>query len=178
MHHYLVRLGAMAELYAITTPLRLPGHRRVLVRTSRGVELGELVSGQPRSESAAFAKVDFVRCTTSEDDFLIARLDRYKCEAVEACRELLTESESSAILLDVDQLFDGGTLLLHFLGPVDACADEITRQVVARYEQVARIGEFATLLETGCGPACGTDEGGGCGDTCAGCAVASACRQD
>jgi hypothetical protein len=76
------------------------------------------------------------------------------------------------MLLDVDQLFDGGTLIMHFLGPVDAIAETVTREIADRYESVVRSRHFSKLLRDGCGPDCGTEKGGGCGTSCAGCSVA------
>ncbi len=147
--------------------------RRVIVRTSRGVEWGQIVGrcGRQFRESDLH---DFriLRPTTDEDELLIRRLERHKREAVEACRDEISRSGSTALLLDVDQLFDGGTLIMHFLGPVDSIAQAITKQVAERYESIVRSRHFAKLLSDGCGPGCGSEQGSGCGGGCAGCAVA------
>jgi hypothetical protein len=71
--------------------------------------------------------------------------------------------------VDVDQVFDGGTLIMHFLGPVDTIAESITKGIADRYESIVRSRHFAKLLREGCGPDCGTQLGG-CEATCAGCA--------
>ncbi len=149
--------------------------RRVIVRTSRGVELGEIVRRCHRESVAAQSTVSILRPTTDEDELLIRRLERHKREAVEACRTELSGSGSTSILLDMDQLFDGGTLIMHFLGPVDEIAESVTKKVVDRYESIVRTRHFSKLLRDGCGPACGTEDSGGCGSNCAGCAVGSAC---
>jgi len=93
---------------------------------------------------------------------------------VEACQVALAESGSDAVLLDVDQLFDGGTLVMHFLGSVDAAAESITREITERYESIVRTRHFAKLLRDGCGPDCG-EKDGGCGSKCGGCAIAKSC---
>ena len=59
---------------------------------------------------------------------------------------VVAESGSSSILLDVDQLFDGGTLVMHFLGPVDEIAESVTKKVVDRYESIVRTRHFSKLL--------------------------------
>lgn len=148
----------------------------MIVRTERGVELGEVVRQCPPPVTAENRDIAILRPTTDEDELLIRRLQRHKREAVEACREALESAGSKAILLDVDQLFDGGTLVMHFLGPVDEIAESITKQVVDRYESIVRSRHFSRLLREGCGPDCGTEIGGGCGGGCAGCAAASSCH--
>lgn len=181
MHRYFVRLGSLGEIQTARSPRALERRQRVLVRTERGVELGEIAGtagggANPVAAAPGPAVAEVLRGTTREDDLLIERLERHKREAVEACRKTLAEAGSRSVLLDVDQLFDGGTLVMHFLGPVDAVAEAVTEQVVGRYEAIVRTAEFAKLLSEGCGPDCGTEEGSGCGGGCAGCAVAAACH--
>lgn len=171
MHVFFVRIGSLAEIHAARSPLPLNRGRRVIVRTDRGVELGE-IAGPSLSGSPADPSVRIIRPTSEEDELLIRRLQRHKREAVEACRTALAESGSSTMLLDVDQLFDGGTLIMHFLGPVDAIAETVTKQIADRYESIVRSRHFSKLLRDGCGPDCGTEQGGGCGSSCAGCSVA------
>lgn len=179
MHPVFVRIGSLAEVHAATAGGPIDRGRRVIVRTARGIELGEVVgprragdlAGDSSRESTPTVRV--VRPTTEEDELLIRRLDRHKRRAVEECREALSDSGSTACLLDVDQLFDGGTLIMHFLGEVDSVAQSITRSIAEKYESIVRSRHFAKLLSDGCGPDCGTAEGGGCGTSggCAGCAV-------
>ena len=176
MHHYFMILGSLGEVQSARSPTTLRRGERVLVRTERGVELGEVAGAAGADSQSAPTAAEVLRRTTPEDDLLIERLERHKCEAVEACRQTLAEAGSHSVLLDVDHLFDGGTLLLHFLGPIDPLAEQATEQIIRRYEAIVRTAEFAQLLSDGCGPGCGTEEGGGCGGGCAGCAVAAACH--
>ncbi len=176
MHHVFLRIGSLSEIHAATAPSLLERGRRVIARTGRGIELAEIVGPCRNSSAIVDSKVTIVRATTPQDELLIRRLDRHKREAIEACRAALTQSGSVACLLDVDQIFDGGTLVMHFLGPVDDVAASITRQVAQKYESIVRSRHFAKLLQEGCGPGCGTGEAGGCGGGCSGCAVAGACK--
>lgn len=176
MHLYYVRLGSFAEVQTGQSPLELERGRRVIVRTHRGVELGEVVRRCPDAATPKQSIVNILRPTTSEDEILLRRLIRHKRDAVEACRRELSQAGSQSILLDVDQLFDGGTLVMHFLGPVDQLAESITKRIVERYESIVRTRHFSKLLLEGCGPDCGTESSGHCGGNCAGCAAASACR--
>jgi len=190
MSYSYVRIGALSEVHLANCPLILPRGRRVIVRSDRGTELAEIIRclphpalestlGPPKLTDPPAKRqptVSVLRPTTEEDELLLRRLERHKREAVEACQMALAQSDSQAVLLDVDQLFDGGTLVMHFLGPVDSTAESITREITERYESIVRTRHFSKLLREGCGPDCGEKEGG-CGNACNGCAVASRCAK-
>ena len=178
MPQFLLRLGSLGDLYIGEWPHALERGQRVIVRTEMGVQLAETVgpfadriSIVDAHAAATMLRATILRVTTEQDELLIRRLDRHKREAVEACRQRLIEAGSAATLLDVDQLFDGGTLVMHFLGPVDDLAQSITGQVVEQYESIVRTRHFAKLLRDGCGPSCGTQAGNGCSTQCAGCSI-------
>ena len=148
-------------------------HRdRVLVQTPRGVELGTVMNYLANASSSGLR---ILRRLTREDSMLIKRLHQHKTEAVRRCQKLLAASESEAILIDVDHLFDGNSLVLHFLGPVDALGRELTDEIVRQYEAEVQSIRLSELMNKGCGPGCGTDsaEGGGCGTVggCESCSV-------
>ncbi len=190
MSHYYVRIGVLGDIFigqgnAGAEQAEFQFGARAIVRTGRGVELGTVLGqanarglGSQAGDSVnKMPSVRLIRHTTNEDELLIRRLERHKREAVEACRASLQQSGSTAVLLDVDQIFDGGSLIMHFLGEVDATAEAITKEVTERYESIVRSRHFAKLLGEGCGPGCGTSEAGGtgCGTGCAGCAVKAKC---
>jgi cell fate regulator YaaT (PSP1 superfamily) len=194
MLYFYIRLGALGEIHRAAARLNLQRGQRVIVRTRRGVELAEVVSRSSAPSSSGpdnrqterqqddSTRHRILRATTEQDELLIKRLDRHKRTAIENCRRELADAGCSATLLDVDHLFDGGTLVMHFLGPVDELVESITQRVVAEYEAVVRSRHLSKLLRDGCGPGCGDREGGGCGTTgcssgaCAGCAVAASAR--
>lgn len=190
MSYSYVRIGALSEVHLAHCPLILPRGRRVIVRTSRGTELAEIIrclsdqTAKNDAESPETANQPITRAptasvlrpTTKEDELLLSRLERHKREAVEACQTALAESESQSVLLDVDQLFDGGTLVMHFLGSVDSMAESITREITEKYESIVRTRHFSKLLSDGCGPNCG-EQDGGCGSGCSGCSAASVCKK-
>ena len=195
MHQYFIRLGALGEIHIAESTETLKRGHRVIVRTSRGIELAEVVGRGPREQSTlAGSRVDsgadqngsdatdtgrILRITTHQDELLIGRLHRHKRAAIESCRRQLAESGSKATLLDVDQSLDGRTLMMHFLGPVDHVAESITESIVSEYETSVRSRHLAKLLNDGCGPGCGEQEGQGCQSSCrtgacSGCGLASA----
>ena len=188
MHLFYVRVGSAGELHLATASTEFASvydrtrrdyrNQRVVVRSERGVLLGTVVS---RCESGMLSletplRTHIIRLTTQQDELLLKRLARHRREAVERCREELTASGSTSILLDIDQSIDGTSLVMHFLGDVDEIAETVTTSISEQYESVVRTRHFAKLLRDGCGPACGTKEGSGCSTVgCTGCAVADTC---
>ncbi len=182
MTAYLVRIGFAADVFvaALQVPEMIISRGcEVLVQTPRGVELGEVFGEATPSHGGATSSLGIIRELTADDRLLVERLQRYKRDAVRRCQDVLAASESAAMLLDVDQLFDGNTLVLHFLGPVDAIGRELTDAIVAEYESQVQSIRLSELMTQGCGPGCGSDAGGGCGTSggCATCAVAGACQK-
>jgi hypothetical protein len=181
MSRYYVRIGAFAEIHDAEGPGGLAAAQRVILRTPRGVEVGQIVGLMRRVESKRPSSARILRATTEQDELLLKRLERHKRRAIESCRASLRDSGSTSTLLDVDQLFDGGTLVLHFLGPIDEIAQSISQRIVEKYESVVRTRHFAKLLHDGCGPGCGTEEAMGCGGggaasvRCQQCSLSQAC---
>ena len=175
MHHYYVRLGVFSEIQIAGADQPLPRSTRVVIRSVRGVELGEIVSPVGDTQGPPAPSLRILRVVSEQDAILLARLQRHKRKAIEKCRKGLEMRKSSAMLLEIDHLFDGSSIVLHFIGNVDAETETYVRELAADYESIVRTGTLAKLLSEGCGEGCGTSESKGCGGSCAGCSVASAC---
>jgi cell fate regulator YaaT (PSP1 superfamily) len=177
---HLIRVGAMGLVgrFAAVDAMRYPRHARVIVRTRRGLEIGDVLSPPDGNEDGrAFADGDLLRGMTVEDELLHARLERNRNEAYESCARLLAERQMSAVLVDVEHLFDGQGLFFYFLGEVPPEIESFTAHLAEVYETKVQFRRFTETLIEGCGPGCGTEEAkgqGGC-DSCTSCAVASAC---
>ncbi len=112
-----------------------------------------------------------------EDDLLASRIENRRERAYQACADLLARHASDAVLMEVEHLFDGQTLLFYFLGEVSPEVERLTAQLAEAYEAKAQFRKFTETLTAGCGPGCGTAEAmgqGGCA-SCSGCAVSGAC---
>lgn len=178
MRQFLVSVGAFATLvrcHAAEVRGELPRGTRVVCRTPRGLEIGQL-----RAEVAPDVEFEgeILRAMTVEDELLADRLEKHRAKAVDACQQRLHQAGSEATLIDIDPLFDGRTLLFFFLGTVDEEVQQITNELTETYAQQVGSKHFAKLLAEGCGPGCGTEAkaGGGCSGGCAVCVVAAACR--
>ena len=164
--------------FAAVDALRYPRRSRVILRTRRGLEIGDVLA-EPDGDDAdrAFADGEILRGMTVQDELLQARLEKNRQVAYDACAKLLAESGVTAVLVDVEHLFDGQGLFFYFLGEVPSAVENYTQRLAETYETKVQFRKFTETLIEGCGPGCGTDEvkgRGGC-DACTSCAVASAC---
>lgn len=176
--YHLVRSGALSLVgrFVSLDATRFPRGSRVIVRTQRGLEVGEVLA-PPSTESQAESDGSILRGMTVEDQLLEARLQSKRQAAYDACRRRLQELRIGAVLVDVEHLFDGATLVFYFLGQQPPELQSLTAELAAAYDAEAQIGSFAELLSHGCGPGCGTEEaaGQGCASCASGCAVAGLC---
>lgn len=174
---HLVRVGAMAAVgrFHAVDAAAYPRGARVIVRTARGLEVGEVLSPPEEQEAAIDGAI--LRRMGVEDQLLEARLAKNCHAAYTACQARLNELGLPACLMDVEHLFDGRTLVFYFLGDVPAEVEQLTDELAEVYEAKAQFRSFTDAVTTGCGPGCGTSEaeGAGCGSCGAGCAVAGAC---
>jgi hypothetical protein len=176
---HLVRVGVLGNVGRFTSldGVVYPRPSRVIVRTDRGLESGEVLA---RGEDIHRSKADGVilRGMTAEDELLEQRLKKHQQQAVEACTRRLAELGLGVTLMDAELLFDGRSLFFYFLGDSDLkYAESVLAELAEVYETKAQIRHFTETLLAGCGPGCGTSEatGGGCSSCATGCAVAAAC---
>ncbi len=179
MHAHLIRFGlpGYVGVFHSVDAVRYPRSTHVICRTWRGLEVGQVLQAIDRPASASDG--DLLRQVTLQDDLLLARLDRHRDQAFRECCRLLTERNLDAVLMDVEQLFDGTSLYFYFLGNVPPELERLTSELAQRYAAQIEFQRFADTLEQGCGPGCGTESAaGGCATGgCASCAVSAACRQ-
>jgi hypothetical protein len=176
---HLVRVGAMGHLgpFDSAESLRYPRGARVVVRTGRGLESGEVL-GPAGQWSAGTPDGTILRRMGVEDELLAERLARHRDRAFEACRARLAERGLEETLVDVEQLFDGETIVFYFLGQATDDQPELTSltaELAALYEAKVQFRRFAETLTQGCGPGCGTEAAVGCGSACSSCVVAGGC---
>ena len=179
MGFHQVRYGLLGHVgaFAAADARRYPRRTRVVVRSPRGLEVGEVLAEPEERGPSSATDGQILRRMSVQDDLLEARLQRRRDEAFDACNRLLAEAQVPAALVDVEHLFDGEGLFFYFLGDPPQQAQDITRRLAETYEAAVEFRKFADTLSEGCGPGCGTEEAkgqGGCA-SCTSCAVASAC---
>jgi cell fate regulator YaaT (PSP1 superfamily) len=173
-----VRFGVLGHVgrFAAEVAERFPRGTRVICRTRRGLEVGEILAPLEAANHDEMHGT-LLRRMTSEDDLLLTRLDRNRDEAFLACSTRLRERGVPAVLVDVEHLFDGQSLFFYFLGGESPEIAELTSELAETYEAKVQFRKFTETLTQGCGPGCGTEEAeNGCGSgACSTCAVLSAC---
>ena len=176
--HHLLRIGAMGHVgrFAAIDAVRYPRRSRVVVRTVRGLELGEVLAP---CDATPDGNTDgsILRGVTPQDELLCERLEKNRHDAYKACVAMLAERGLSAVLMDVEHLFDGQSLYFYFLGDVPDEVESLTAELAEAYEAQAQFRKFTETLTQGCGPDCGTEkaDGGGCDLCAASCAVGGSC---
>ena len=178
----MVRFGAMGYVGRFEARGSIPCTRgtRVVVQTSRGTEVGEVLLGDMLHEPVWQSQPPagrVLRALTPDDELLERGLREGERRAFEACRQILADRRMPVDLVDAEQLLDGETLVFYFLGEPPPQLAEIKQELASQYEARIEFRQFAERMEAGCGPGCGTDEAVGCGN-CGdgGCGVGDACK--
>ena len=180
MHRsHLIRVGAFGQIgrFVAHDGTLYPRTARVVLRTHRGLEIGEVLAQPAAVGDDGASDGTIVRGMTIEDELLQARLDKNRLAAHEACAARLEQLRLPVSLMDVEHLFDGQTLVFYFLGSQPPELEPLVAELAEVYDAKVQFRAFAETVTQGCGPGCGTDQatGGGCTSCATGCAVAGAC---
>ncbi len=165
---YLVRFGVMGHLgrFVAPDPVDYSLRERVVVRTSRGMEAGEIMVSErqatPGADDGAPAG-ELLRRMTEEDKLQERASREGEARAFDACRQLLAERKMPVELIDVEQLLDGENVIFHFLGDLPPEMADLTQELADQYDARVEFRQFMERTEAGCGPGCGTDQAPGCG---------------
>jgi cell fate regulator YaaT (PSP1 superfamily) len=167
---HLVRVGLLGRIgrFVAANHRYFDRDTEVVVRTSRGLEVGEVICALEFEGGKAELDGELLRQLGREDRAIAERIDRFRDKAFVACQSLLSERQLKATLVDVEHLFDGQSIWFYFLGEVSPDVEALTNELAETYESKVKFRKFAETLANGCGPECGT--GVSCG-SCSGCAV-------
>ncbi len=143
MAKYLVRYGVMRHLAVLSARggLTLARGAKVIARTSRGLEVGEVLceAGQDKSdEPKAASEGQILREMTPEDVNEAAHLQASAKNEFDLCRQHVEQLGLQMQLVDVEHLFGGERIIVYYLaeGRIDF------RELVKRLA-----GEFQTRIE-------------------------------
>ena len=175
---YLVRVGFQQTVIPVQAgAVGLARGEQIVCRTERGVEMGEVLAATNPDFIATENASKFIRKSRPEDQLLWRQLTALSIDANTACQTFLNSQSSPDVLIEVEPLLDGRTLYFHFLGVPSTETERHVQELSEIYQKSVSSSRFATLLEHGCGPGCGTKEKSGCGTGggCAVCAIAGGC---
>ena len=174
---YLVRVGYQQEVIPVQAGITaLTRGEQILCRTTRGIEMGEVLAATHPDYIETASASKFIRKSRPEDELLWRQLTKLSLDASSACQDFLQGQSIPDVLLDVEPLMDGRTLYFHFLGTPSFETEQHVQKLSEIYQTSVSSSRFAALLEHGCGPGCGTKEKSGCSTGgCAVCAIAGGC---
>ncbi len=175
---YLVRVGIQRDVIPVQAgTVLLSRGEQIICRTSRGIEMGLVLAATHPEHLATATANKFIRRSRPEDQLLWRQLTTLSLNANTACQSFLSSHAIEDVLLEVEPLIDGRTLYFHFLGNPSAETEQHVQELSQVYQKSVASSRFASLLEHGCGPGCGTKEKAGCGTGggCAVCAIAGGC---
>lgn len=165
---FLVRYGAMGWVARFEhADLKELGHRQqVVLQTSRGQELGEVLSGpEPMSDSATNQPAGRIVRLADADDLSREQLAPSEFD-FESCRATVGEHSQKLDLIDFERLFDGETIVLYYVGEdtdvLPPLAQQLNEASTHRVVLQSAIEDLAPVTgdEGGGGGGCGS---GGCG---------------
>lgn len=173
---HLIRWGApgFVAAFAAVDAVRYPRGAQVVLRTARGLELGEVLAPID-GDAGAPAGGEILRGLTAQDELLQTRLVKNRAAAFDACTRKIDELGLDAALLDVEHLFDGRSLIFYFLGDEPPGWESLAQELAEEYDAQVQFRAFSDAVAVGCGPDCGTENATGCGSCGTGCAVAQFC---
>ena len=178
---HLVRVGLMGSVgkFVAADSCVYVRDSEVICRTDRGLEIGQVICDLPEADSfdpeSDSTDGAILRPTTPEDQLILDRLDRHRDKAFFACQKLLKENGFNNVLVDVEHLFDGESVFFYFLGKPDPALEKLTEQLAETYDRKVRFKKFAESLAEGCGPDCGTKDGGCSSSGCGSCKLSGSC---
>jgi cell fate regulator YaaT (PSP1 superfamily) len=162
--------GAFGRFVA-DLPLFLERGERVVVLSSRGLEVGSILCqanarhGQYLGQSPAGK---LLRRVSADDDVALTELTDVSRKLFSESRELAAQFQLPVEILDVEVFLDRATAIIQFLGRADADFAPLVDGLAARHHVQIRLENLALPQEHqemhgGCGkPDCGRVDGGGC----------------
>ena len=117
---YVVRYGQMRYLgeYTGLAGQEHPRGQRVVVRSDRGTELGEVLS--PATDRTALflenpVQGEILRAATAEDLESVGKLPELQKQGFEACREFIAKRRLQMDLVDVEAIFGRDRMVFYYL---------------------------------------------------------------
>jgi nitrite reductase/ring-hydroxylating ferredoxin subunit len=172
IYRYLIRYGVLGWVgrFGSVDRIECSHGDRVVVQTSRGMEIGEILAGpvDGREDQSDLSNEpplgEVLRRPTAEDNQQHIRSQQTPTLDIFAeCQQLLADHQVTVQVIDSERLFDDETIVLYFLGEETPQMQPITEELGKRWQAKVL---FNPVIEPvappgGCGSGgCGS---GGCG---------------
>jgi len=138
-NRYIVRFGAMRFLGVFSC--NREGDRyvrgdRVIVRTERGLEIGEVVleaSERVLSRLNDPPQGQILRRMTADDEREAVRIRRNATEEIEICERIVAELGLQMDLVDVERVFGGERIIVYYLADGRVDFRELVKRLAAEF---------------------------------------------
>lgn len=136
---YIVRHGAMRMLgeFAAASGVSFSRAARVVVRTERGLELGDVLSPSTPQAVAYLpdpTSGDIVRPMSAEDYHREGKLKAESKQQFETASRLVTEHRLAMQLVDVEPIFGGERIVFYFLSEKRVDFRELVRSMAREFQ--------------------------------------------
>jgi len=142
MNKYVVRYGSMRRLGVFQSKDEAhPRGTRVIVRTDRGLEIGEVLCEATEAAVAHLsdpARGPLLRAATAADEKDLARIHDQERREFEVCQQYVAQLGLDMSLVDVEHLFGGERVVVYFLAENRIDFRELVKLLA---------GEFQTRIE-------------------------------
>ena len=139
MSEYIVRYGVMHFLGVFTVPsgLELRRNNRVIARTDRGLETGEVLCQASPEAVARLADPpsgQILRIMTPEDVNEQSRIVKHTRAEMDICQGYVDKLELKMQLVDVEHIFGGERIVVYYLAENRVDFRELVRQLAAEFQ--------------------------------------------
>jgi cell fate regulator YaaT (PSP1 superfamily) len=139
MPKFVVRFGAMRMLGVFTTSQgeMLRRSTRVIARTERGLEVGEVLCDGTDEAVAQLQdprRGQIVRSMTSEDENEIMRIRARQREQYRVCQQFVEQLKLQMQLVDLEQIFGGERIVIYYLAENRVDFRELVKLLAAEFQ--------------------------------------------
>jgi len=136
---YIVRFGAMRFLGVFTSTREGDRYKRgdrVIVRTERGLEVGEVLMEASERVLAHLNDApggQILRLMTADDEREAARIRRQATQEIEVCERIVAELGLQMDLVDVEHIFGGERIIVYYLADGRVDFRELVKRLAAEF---------------------------------------------
>jgi nitrite reductase/ring-hydroxylating ferredoxin subunit len=132
---FLVRYGVMGwvDHFAGETDAAYAHRECVVLETSRGEEVGEILSSVDLLDQTGTAAGTILREFTQNDQETLSRQEDVTARVFQDCQTLIQERGMPTEIIDCEQLFDQQTVVLYYLGSRMPALEILAQELNANY---------------------------------------------
>ena len=137
MASYVVRCGTMRTLHVMQARLSYARGMRVIARTARGLEAGEVLS---EADERVLKQMDsppggtIQREMTEEDESELAHLAAKSVEEADKCFEAIQALELPMDLVDIERIFGGERMVIYYLSESRVDFRELVKRLANEFQ--------------------------------------------